>query len=576
MRRYLSVVVFFAVLLALSLSIVGAQDSIPRGGTVVINESPQGNWAAALFNPYSPSPRHGTDNFIYEPLIVFNPVDGGTPTYWLATDAQYSEDLLSLTMPLREGVKWSDGEDFNADDVVFSVNLMQEFPALDTGAIWQVISGIEKVDDYTVKFDLKEVYTQADTVLGAIQPVPEHIWSTIEDPVTYLNETPVGTGPFTEVEDFSESVYSICRNPNYWGTDEAGNQLPYIDCVRYPAYSGNDSVNNALINGDLDWAGNFIPDIQKVFVDKDPENYGFFFWPDGAPPVSIYLNTTKAPFDDLKFRQALSMAIDYDNIVAAVYGDPIYAAPYNPTGLAPVRYGDWLNQAAVDAAGEMGLGKYNPDGAKALLDEAGYAAGGDGIRTLPDGTPIAFTIQTVNGWTDWTNAAQFVAQNLQDIGLNVSIETPEFGAWFSALQGGTYSASMGWSGYNRTPWDYYRNVFDSSLVTQNADGSATVANGTTWARWFSDETDQLLKDFTSTTDDAAQKDIINQLQMTFVQNVPLIPLFTNAQWYEWNEQRFVGFPKPDDYYAQGSPWNLPGSLITVLRLHCRDEASCGQ
>ncbi len=569
MSRKMVFVLALIALLAFSIAPITAQDDTPRGGIVVINESPQGNWAGPNFNPYSPSPRHGTTNFVYEPLIVFNPADGGLPTWWLATDAQYSEDLLSLTFTLRDGVKWSDGEAFNADDVVFTANLLKEYPALDNLAMWQIITGVEKVDDLTVSFGLNAVYTQADTVIGGFRPLPEHIWSAIEDPVTFLNETPVGTGPFTEVTDFSETVYTILRNPNYWQEGK-----PYIDGVRYPAYSGNDSVNNALINGDIDWAGNFIPEIQRTFVEKDPEHFGYYFWPEGAGPVVLYLNTTKPPFSDVKFRQAVSMAIDYQNMVDNVYG-PGYSAPMNPTGLSSGRYADWLDQAALDKAAELGLGTYNPEGANALLDEAGYAVGGDGIRTLPDGTRISFRIQTVNGWTDWTNSAQYVAQNLQDLGLEVSIETPEFGAWFSALQGGTYDASMGWSNYNRTPWDYYRNVMDSTLLSTGADGN-TVANGTTWARWFSDETDQLLKDFTLTADLDEQKAIAGQLQLAFVENVVNIPLFANPQWYEWNERRFVGFPKPDNYYAQGSPWNAPGSLITALTIHCVDATSCGQ
>jgi peptide/nickel transport system substrate-binding protein len=572
LRKFLLLLALVAVLLMALPSVAQEDSDIPRGGVVVINESPQGNWSGPNFNPLSPSPRHGTLNFVYETLILFNPPDGGTPTYWLAENSSYSEDLLTLTFNLRQGVKWSDGEDFNADDVVFTANLSQQYPALDGGGLWQIISGVEKVDDYTVNFALQEVYTQADTVIGGMRPVPEHIWSTIEDPITFLNENPVGTGPFTQVTDFSETVYTLCRNPNYWQEGK-----PYIDCVRYPAYSGNDSVNNALINGDIDWAGNFIPDIQNTFVARNPDVYGYYFWPEGSGPVILYMNTTMEPFSDVNFRRAVSMSIDYANMVENVYG-PGYATPFNATGLSTGRYADWMSEEALAAADELGLNTYNPDAARALLDEAGYVdSDGNGIRNLPDGgADITFNIQTVNGWTDWTNGAQYVAQNLQDVGLNVSIETPEFGAWFSALQGGTYSASMGWSGYNRTPWDFYRNVFDSTLLTQSADGSSTVANGTTWARWFSDETDQLLKDFTLTADLDEQRAISNQLQLAFVNNVVAIPLWANPSWYEWNETYFTGFPKPDNYYAQGSPWNAPGSLLVALELRCKDAANCRQ
>jgi peptide/nickel transport system substrate-binding protein len=568
-----------AVLLALLAIVVSpalAQNKTPRGGIVVINESPQGNWPGPNFNPFSPSPRAGTRNMIYEPLVYYNPPEGSKPTWVLATGAKYSDDLLSVTFTLRKDVKWSDGQPFSADDVVFTVGMLQKFPALDIGGILALIKGASKVDDLNVKFDLQKVYTQADGIIGGgdFRVAPKHIWEKIDDPVKSLNEKPVATGPFTEVTDFSESVYTILRNPNYWGKDANGEQLPYIDGVRYPAYSGNDTVNNAAISGELDWAGNFIPEIQKTYVAKDPEHYHFYFWPEGAGPVLLYLNTTKEPFSDVKFRQAISNAIDLSNMVDAVYG-PGYAAPFNATGISKGRYGDWVSEEALKKADEMGLGKYNPDAAKKMLDDAGYKAGADGIRVGKDGKPIEFKIQTVNGWTDWTNGAQYVAQNLQDIGLKVSIETPEFGAWFAALQGATFQASMGWSTYGRTPWDFFRNTMDGALLTKGSDGKVT-ANGTTWGRWTSPETDKLLLDFTQTADEAKQKEISNQLQLTYVTNVVTIPLWANPQWYEWNTQRFVGWPTQEKYYAQGSPWNNPGSWVTVNTVHCKDETSCGQ
>ncbi|MCC7208479.1 MAG: hypothetical protein IT323_14320, partial [Anaerolineae bacterium] len=182
-----------------------------------------------------------------------------------------------------------------------------------------------------------------------------------------------------------------------------------------------------------------------------------------------------------------------------------------------------------------------------------------------------------NGWTDWTNAAMVVAQNWQDVGINASIVTPEFGTWFADLQQANYDVSMGWATYVRTPWDYYRNLFDSSLVTP-IDGGGTNAAGNVWARFFDSRADELLKAFTQTTDDAEQKAIIAELQMFMVENVPVIPLFGNCYWYEWNTRRFVGFPTPDNWYAIGSPWegDSGGALITVLNLHCKDATSCGQ
>src|SRR3990172_9491083 len=93
------------------------------GGTVVVSHRAASTWVRN-FNPFAPDPINETQDMIYEPLIVWNPVLGGEPTPWLATGYEYSDDLLTLTFTLREGVQWSDGEDFNADDVVFTVNLL--------------------------------------------------------------------------------------------------------------------------------------------------------------------------------------------------------------------------------------------------------------------------------------------------------------------------------------------------------------------------------------------------------------------------------------------------------------------
>ena len=149
MHRKSYLVLFLAVVLSLVAAGAAptfAQDGdIPRGGIVTINKSPQGNWPGPNFNPYAPSPRQGTVTMIYEPLTVFNAPDGGKPTPWLAEDVSYSDDLMTLVVKLRQGVKWSDGEDFNADDVVFTANLLQEFPGLDRPGLWSSSAALKRL-----------------------------------------------------------------------------------------------------------------------------------------------------------------------------------------------------------------------------------------------------------------------------------------------------------------------------------------------------------------------------------------------------------------------------------------------
>lgn len=555
-------------ILSIGLSAISAQDDVPRGGTVVISEGLQ-SAPARIFNPYNPNPVNWTRMSMFEPFIVWNPVTS-EPHYFLATGYEYSDDLLSLTFPLREGVLWSDGEPFSADDVVFTWELIAANPGLDWHGLLAFVDSVEKVDDNTVTFHLSRVYTQAHIIVARFWPLPEHQWASVEDPVTFANEDPIGTGPLTNVVAFNEQVIEICRNDNYWGRDEAGNQLPYIDCMRMPVYLGNDPANLAAVNGDVDWIANFMPDIDNTYVAANPEHHHYYFWAGGGT-VQLYLNTTKAPFSDVNFRRAVSQAIDYENVVGiGMYG---YTIPSNATGLGPINE-SWVSQEALDAAAATGLNTYNEAGAAAALDEAGYVdADGDGWRDNLDGSALTFNIQVVNGWTDWVTSVQIISENLQAVGLNAQTVTPDFGEWLNNLQTATYDVSIGWSDAGLTPWNFYRTVLDSSLITDEG-----VANGSTWARWTSDETDELLAAFTSTADEAEQRDIMNQMQMAYVENVPAIPLFPGPTWYEWNDTRFTGFPTQEDYYIQGSSWEATfGSrLVVVNRIHCIDDTSCGQ
>src|SRR4051794_5749204 len=107
-KRTTVILLAMAMLMMLSISATFAQDNaIPRGGTVVVNESNSSGWVSN-FNPFAPNPLGMTTRLMYDPMVVYNPTDGGKPTWWLATGSAYSDDLKSVTFTLRDGVKWSD------------------------------------------------------------------------------------------------------------------------------------------------------------------------------------------------------------------------------------------------------------------------------------------------------------------------------------------------------------------------------------------------------------------------------------------------------------------------------------
>jgi peptide/nickel transport system substrate-binding protein len=525
---------------------------------VTISHQQVPNWTRN-FNPLldQDSSRWPTQGGIYEPMLIYNTATGEIVP-WLASAWEFSDDSKTITFTLQEGVTWSDGEAFDSADVKFTFDYMIANEGLaGTEGIRGVLPSIESVeapDEKTVAITFKQAFTPALYDVGEQMIVPEHIWKDVADPVTFLNETPVGTGPFTEIGAFQPQYYEILKNPNYWQEGK-----PYIDGFRAPLYPNNDSANLALVNGEIDMASNFVPDIENVYVAKDPENFHYWFPPVGTT-VHLYTNTTRAPFDDVNVRKAISMAIDRDQIVKVAMFD--YTRPSDATGLSDLN-ATWRSDEAVGAGAEwvtMDVTKANE-----MLDAAGLAMNGN-TRALPDGTPLSYDINVVSGWSDWVSTVQIIAQNLADIGIEAKVQTYDFAAFFDRLQKGDFDLSI-WSGQGGpTPYTYYRNVMGSVMVVPL--GEVAAQN---YHRYGNPDADALLEQFVATADEAEQRDIANQLQMIYVENAPLIPLFPGPDWGEFNTMRFIDFPSEENPYALLAGYENPERLIQLTTIKPRPE-----
>ncbi len=133
---------------------------------------------------------------VYEELVFVDNLESGKTTPWLASAYAWSNDTKTLTFTVRAGVKWSDGVPFTANDVLFTFNLLKKNPALDLNSIWSVLSSVSLKGTNQVVFQFKKAATPYFYYIADQTPiVPEHIWSKISNPVTYLDATPIGTGP---------------------------------------------------------------------------------------------------------------------------------------------------------------------------------------------------------------------------------------------------------------------------------------------------------------------------------------------------------------------------------------------
>ncbi len=550
-----------AAALAIALALPGLACARRRAalppGVLVVSQEQQASWVRN-FNPLTTatSARWPTLAGVYEPLFVFNSVEGRTVP-WLTTSSAWLEGNRVLRVTTRARVLWSDGRPFRARDVAFTFGLLRRFPALDRRGVWGFLDRVDAVDDTTVDFRFRRVYVPGADEIGAQPIVPEHVWASVPDPVTFANEHPVATGPFTEVRSFQNQVYELGRNPRYW---QPG--VPRIDALRFPAYPGNDRANLALVFDEVDWAGNFVPAIDRVFVRRAPARHGYWF-PLTGSSIFLYANTARAPYRDVRVRKALSMAIDRALLVdVALYR---YSRPADATGLSDA-FTAWRDPAAV-AAGDWV--RHDPARAAALLDAAGLRRGADGRRRLADGRPWACEVFCVSGWSDWVRAAQVIARDLRALGLDATVRTYDFSAWFQRVQEGDFDLTLGWSFEGPTPYVFYRWLMASATV-QPA-GTASMGN---WHRYGSPAADRALAAFEREADPAAQRRLAAELQRVFVAEAPAIPLYPNPSWAEYNTSRIEGFPSAASPYADASPnkFDRGECLLVLTRLQPRRGA----
>ncbi|KTS70353.1 ABC transporter substrate-binding protein [Microbacterium testaceum] len=478
------------------------------------------------FNPFSNPDFPMTQVAIYESMLVFNPADG-TTTPWLATYWEAADDGSGLTFHLREGVQWSDGEPLVAQDVVTSFALQKEI----RGG-FDYVETVTATDDLTVEFDFNTPFSPALLDVGQQIIAPAHIWAEQSDAAKFTNPDPVGTGPYTEVTNFQAQSFDLLKNPHYWQPDKQK-----IEGVRMLAFAGNDGANLAAANGDVDWAPQFIPNIEQAYVAKDPE-HRFFWFPTTGSMISWQFNTTKAPFDNPDVRKALSMAVDRDQVTSI--GMQGYTIPADCTGLSGA-YDAWRDSDVVDSCTWT---KRDLDAAGELLDAAGITRGADGTRVLPDGSPFAFDFSVGSTSSDWVSVGNVISQNLAELGVTVTVAARDWAEVSASYENGTFDSGIVWSNNAPTPYQFYRGVMSTETVKPV--GEQTFEN---YHRYGSAEADALLAQFAATSDEEQQRSIMNELQALFAEDIPVVTLFPGPEFGAATTARFTGWPNADNPYA---------------------------
>jgi peptide/nickel transport system substrate-binding protein len=506
------------------------------------------------FNPYTAtSLPSGTlsRGALYEPLIVTT-AGAKLQVPWLAQSWQWSKDGKTLTLNIRKGVKWSDGKPLTAADVVYSLTAGKQDSVMDMVGFARPessIASIKQAGTYKVVIRLKAVDSQFIAANLNLQfVVPKHVFSQVKDVKTWTNPNPVSSGPFNKIGRFTTQDYVLLKNQSYWKKGS-----PKIPCMEYVQAASNDAALLLIQSGQVDWTHNFVPNVEKAYIAKNPKYFHAFYAKAGYP-VGLMLDTTKYPYSMPAFRQALSMAVDRNKVVKL--GEYGYAPAADAVGLSAL-FPKWVTDSKVKAEAKR-LSTYSPAAAKSLLTANGFKY--DGSKLLdPKGNPVDLEFHVISGWSDWVASLQIITANLKDIGINASVKLePDWGSWYPNAAS-TKTPTLLWQTASwGTPFGYfYSNMHRNAFVPSGTDGTNTG----NWIHYWNSTATKALDEWKGTLNVTAQHRAATQLQSLWLKKMPMVPLFIGPRWSTYSTKYFHCFQNEKNFYADPIFTTYPDNIV---------------
>ncbi len=460
----------------------------------------------------------------------------------LAESWEESADKTTWTYKIRSGVTWSDGTPLTAKDVEYTFNrvLNGEYEQTNYGSYVENIAKVEATDDTTVVFTVSKPSPIMEKLYVYI--LPQHIWKDIDEKAvtSYKNEgTPkeptVGGGAFVMVERKVGQYIRMQANDNYYGG------RPAVDEIVYRIYKNEDALGQALKAGEIDFAEGLNANVAKSLegvegITTVSAVYSGFdeiaFNVGAALDDGTAIGDGNPLLEDVKLRQALQWAVDRQALVDKVLGG---GGSAGSTVIPPI-YAD-LHLEPANAFG------YDPEKAKALLDDAGYAEGPDGVRVDSEGNELRFRLFSRSDSPTSQKSSEFVKSYFEAVGVAIDLKVVSEDALIEIVGQGNFDM-FEWGWVVEPDPNYQLSTFTCANRSYK-DGEDIYANLSD-SFYCDEEYDSLFEKQSVETDSAARAEIVKQMQQKLYDDSPYLVTFYYDNYEAYRSDRFTGFvPQPD-------------------------------
>jgi peptide/nickel transport system substrate-binding protein len=544
-----------------------ALSDIPREKTLTLIgiNSRDGRWVDyELWNPYAIGSNHQNGpNMIYEPLAYYSAF-ADKWYMWLAESYKFAPDFKTLTIKTRDGIKWSDGTPFSAEDVAFTFSSLRELgPKVKWGVdVQQAVESATATDANTVEVKFKipsPRFFWAATYkydLG-IYIVPKHIfqgqdWTSFKA-FDVAKGLPVTTGPWKVVESsLTQKVFDL--RDSWWAADKKLAPMPKVQrCIWLP-YVAEQQSAQSMITDQVDFGGPLQPATFPTVVKQNPKvttwsgqkgPWGYVDW----WPISLYLNNEVKPYDDKDLRWAISYYLNRQTIIDVGYlgaetSSSLPMPPYPP--LKP--YFD----AVKDLLEKYNTNEFNPKKGDALLEGKGYKKK-DGMWEGPDGKPL--TLEIIGFGASGPAMGPVITQLLKRNGVTATISLPpDFDSRFQ--QGQFVGSIYGHGGSIREPYDTLRLYQGSSMAVPGA-------HAVNFSRWKNAEYDKLVDEAYGTDPENVTKlkDIFRRAMEIWLPDLPDVQLVQNYHRIPMDQVRWKNWPTDENAYVNSASWHLTWPMV---------------